>query len=50
MATGATGFDDVTFDLNSVRYHSLEAGHDYGQHVRDAESAGTEEIAAFFRG
>jgi hypothetical protein len=40
MATGETGFDDVTFDLISVQYHSLEAGHDYGQYVRDAENAG----------
>ena len=33
MATGETGFDDVTFDLISVQYHSLKAGHDYGQYV-----------------
>jgi rubrerythrin len=49
MATGETGFDDVSFDLISVQYHSLKAGHDYGQYVRDAENAGQEEIAAFFR-
>ena len=49
MATGETGFDDVTFDLISVQYHSLKAGHDYGQYVRDAENAGLEEIASFFR-
>lgn len=49
MATGETGFDDVTFDLISVQYHSLKAGHDYGQYVRDADNAGQEEIAAFFR-
>jgi rubrerythrin len=49
MATGETGFDDVTFDLISVQYHSLKAGHDYGQYVRDAENAGTKEIADFFR-
>jgi rubrerythrin len=49
MATGETGFDDVTFDLISLQYHSLKAGHDYGQYVRDAENAGKEEIAAFFR-
>jgi len=49
MATGETGFDDVTFDLISVQYHSLKAGHDYGQYVRDAENAGAEDIAAFFR-
>ena len=49
MATGETGFDDVTFDLISVQYHSLKAGHDYGQYVRDAENAGQDDIAAFFR-
>jgi rubrerythrin len=49
MATGETGFDDVTFDLVSVQYHSLKAGHDYGQYVRDAENAGLDDIAAFFR-
>lgn len=49
MATGETGFDDVTFDLVSVQYHSLKAGHDYGQYVRDAENAGLGDIAAFFR-
>ena len=49
MATGETGFDDVSFDLVSVQYHSLKAGHDYGQYVRDAENAGRDDIAAFFR-
>ena len=49
MATGETGFDDVTYDLISVQYHSLKAGHDYGQYVRDAENAGKTEIADFFR-
>jgi rubrerythrin len=49
MATGETGFEDVTFDLISVQYHSLKAGHDYGQYVRDAENAGLNDIAAFFR-
>lgn len=49
MATGETGFDDVTFDLISVQYHSLKAGHDYGQYVRDAENAGADDIASFFR-
>ncbi|MCA1690007.1 MAG: acyl carrier protein [Actinobacteria bacterium] len=48
MATGETGFDDVAFDLVSVQYHSLKAGHDYGQYVRDAKNAGHDEIAEFF--
>ena len=49
MATGETGFDDVSFDLISLQYHSLKAGHDYGQYVRDAENAGRDDIAGFFR-
>ncbi len=49
MATGETGFADVTFDLISVQYHSLKAGHDYGQYVRDAENADLDDVAAFFR-
>ena len=48
MATGETGFDDVSFDLISVQYHALKAGHDYGQYVRDANNAGREDIASFF--
>lgn len=48
MATGETGFDDVTFDLVSVQYHSLKAGHDYGQYVRDAKNAGLDDVASFF--
>ncbi len=49
MATGETGFTDVSFDLISVQYHSLKAGHDYGQYVRDAENAGLDDVASFFR-
>jgi rubrerythrin len=49
MPSGETGFDDVSFDLISVQYHALKAGHDYGQYVRDADNAGEQEIANFFR-
>jgi hypothetical protein len=48
MATGETGFDDIAYDLISVQYHSLKAGHDYGQYVRDARNGGREDIASFF--
>lgn len=48
MATGETGFDDVTFDLISVQYHALKAGHDYGQYVRDAKNAGLDDVASCF--
>jgi hypothetical protein len=50
MATGETGFKDVAYDLVSLQYHSLKAGHDYGQYVRDAKNAGETEIADFFEG
>ncbi len=49
MATGQTGFEDVSYDLISVQYHALKAGHDYGQYVRDAENAGMDDVASFFR-
>ena len=49
MATGETGFADVTYDLISLQYHSLKSGHDYGQYVRDAENAGLDDVASFFR-
>lgn len=49
MATGETGFDDVTYDLISLQYHALKAGHDYGQYVRDAGNAGRQDIADFFQ-
>lgn len=48
MATGETGFKDVEYDLISLQYHSLKAGHDYGQYVRDAKNAGLNDIASFF--
>jgi hypothetical protein len=48
MATGETGFQDIEFDLISLQYHSLKAGHDYGQYVRDAKNAGLDDVASFF--
>jgi hypothetical protein len=48
LATGETGFSDVFYDLVSVQYHSLKAGHDYGQYVRDAKNGGFDDIASFF--
>lgn len=49
MATGETGFSDVFYDLIAVQYHALKAGHDYGQYVRDADNAGLNDAAQFFR-
>ncbi|GAA1180704.1 hypothetical protein [Pseudonocardia alaniniphila] len=36
------------YDLVSVQYHPLKAGHDYGQYVRDAKNGGFDDIAGFF--
>jgi hypothetical protein len=47
MSTGETGFSDVVYDLVSVQYHSLKAGHDYGQYVRDAKNGDFDDIAGF---
>ena len=49
MATGETGFSDVVYDLVSVQYHALKAGHDYGQFVRDAKNGGYDDVAQFFQ-
>ena len=48
MATGGTGFDGVPFDLMSLPCHSPKAGHDDGRYVRDACTAGRDDIADFF--
>ncbi len=48
MATGETGFGDVEFDLISLQYHSLKAGHDYGQYIRDAKNASLDDVVSFF--
>ncbi|MGF1428269.1 acyl carrier protein [Kitasatospora sp. LaBMicrA B282] len=49
MGTRNTGFEDLVYDLISVQYHGLKTGHDLRRFVEDAEAAGEEEIAAFFR-
>ncbi len=49
MATGETGFAEVTYDLIAAQYHAHKADHDYRQYVRDAENAGLNDIAQFFR-
>jgi rubrerythrin len=41
--------DGISCDLFSVQYHALKAGHDYGQYVRDADNAGRQDTADFFR-
>ncbi len=40
---------DTTYDLVSVIYHALQGADTYHTYVRDAETAGDQELAAFFR-
>ena len=45
----ATGTPNTIYDLASVLYHTLQAGASYDQYIRDAEEAGDQELAEFFR-
>ena len=55
MQTGSGRFgrqrtpDDATYDLISVMYHALQGCEQYEQYARDADQAGQQEIAQFFR-
>ena len=43
------GERDTTYDLISVLYHALQGGETYIMYADDAEDAGDEEAARFFR-
>lgn len=45
----ATGTGDVTYDLVSVLYHSLQGAETYEFFESDAEEAGDQELVTFFR-
>src|ERR671938_1508519 len=45
----ATGTPNTIYDLASVLFHALEGGASYDQYIRDAEGAGDDELADFFR-
>ncbi len=47
--TGNTGTQDVTYNLVSILYHSLQGAETYDQYIRDAEQGGDQELAQFFR-
>lgn len=47
--SAATGTGDVTYNLVSVLYHSLQGAETYEYYAADADEEGDEEIAAFFR-
>lgn len=44
-----TGTENQHFDLMSVMYHALEGAATYEQYVLDADEAGDQELANFFR-
>lgn len=44
-----TGTRDVTYNLVSVLYHALQGAETYQMYIRDAEEAGDNELAQFFR-
>lgn len=44
-----TGESDEDYGLISVLYHSLQGAETYSQYIRDAERAGDELLADFFK-
>ena len=44
-----TGVRDEQYNLVSVLYHALQGGETVGQYIGDAEQAGDEKLAQFFR-
>ena len=45
----ATGTRDEHYDLISVLYHALQGAQTCNKYASDAEAAGEQELAAFFR-
>src|SRR5215213_9188517 len=45
----ATGTPNTIYDLSSVLFHALKGGALYDRYIRDAEEAGDQELADFFR-
>jgi len=43
-----TGVPNISYDLISVLYHSLQSAENIDQYIEDANSAGDRELAAFF--
>lgn len=43
-----TGTRDVTYDLISVLYHSLQAAENYSRYEKDARDEGKPELAQYF--
>jgi hypothetical protein len=51
MSTGdrVTGVRDEHYNLVSILYHALQGAETYDTYINDAEAAGDQELAAFFR-
>lgn len=45
----ATGTPNIVYNLSSVLFHALEGGASYDTYIEDAERAGDQELASFFR-
>jgi rubrerythrin len=46
---GKTGTKDVTYNLVSILYHTLQGADTCQQYIRDAEKKGNEELTQFFK-
>src|ERR671916_1142617 len=46
---GATRTPNTIYNLSSVLFHALKGGANYNIYIEDAEDAGDEELADFFR-
>jgi rubrerythrin len=51
MTTGenVTGVRDEHYNRVSILYHALQGAETYNMYIRDAEAAGDQELAQFFR-
>jgi rubrerythrin len=51
MTTGnqMTGVRDEHYNLVSILYHALQGAETYDTYISDAEGAGDQELAQFFR-
>jgi hypothetical protein len=47
-STGDTGTRDITYDLVSVIYHSLQGAETTAMFIADCEQSGNQECAQFF--
>ena len=45
----STGTPNVTYDLVSIMYHTLQGAETYQKFIQDAESVGNQDVASFIR-